>query len=92
MSSGFFSRDFLSQTLSGCAKVFITFYQCTLGYFVGGNCRFYPSCSAYAKECFEKHDFSTAASLTVKRVCSCHPFSNKRQLFDPVPEKIERIK
>lgn len=63
----------------------IKFYQVTLAFFIGGNCRFYPSCSNYAIECFNNYKFSEATLLTAKRICRCHPFSSHRHLYDPVP-------
>ncbi|MBY0451880.1 MAG: membrane protein insertion efficiency factor YidD [Bdellovibrionaceae bacterium] len=56
----------------------------SFAYFLGGNCRYYPSCSHYAAECFEKHSFFTASKLTILRLASCHPFSRKSS-YDPVP-------
>ncbi|MEQ1663904.1 MAG: membrane protein insertion efficiency factor YidD, partial [Bdellovibrionales bacterium] len=51
--------------------------------FLGGNCRFYPSCSSYSKEAFNTLSFKTAAFLTIKRILKCHPFGT--QGYDPVP-------
>lgn len=65
----------------------IRFYQVSLSYFFGGNCRFYPSCSNYAIECFNNYNFSQATVLTAKRICRCHPFSSHHHLYDPVPVK-----
>lgn len=48
-------------------------YQYTLGTFLGGRCRFYPSCSHYAVEAFQTHRPQTAAWLTFKRLSRCHP-------------------
>lgn len=62
----------------------ILFYQATFSYFLGGNCRYYPSCSHYAHEAFQKHNMFYAFWLTLKRLGSCHPFS-KKAFFDPVP-------
>jgi putative membrane protein insertion efficiency factor len=70
--------------LNKLAKAFILFYQSTFSYFLGGNCRFYPTCSHYASEAFSKHNFMKAFGLTVSRLLSCHPFT-KRSVFDPVP-------
>lgn len=67
--------------------LFIKFYQVTLSYLIGGNCRFYPSCSNYALESFENYNFGEATLLTAKRICRCHPFSAHRHLYDPVPLK-----
>lgn len=66
------------------AVFMIRFYQYTLSYFLGGNCRFYPSCSDYAVESFEEHNFIRALYLTTKRILKCHPLSG-HQGYDPVP-------
>lgn len=48
-----------------------------------GTCRFYPTCSSYALEAFEKHSFLKALWLSVRRVAHCHPWHEGG--FDPVP-------
>lgn len=62
----------------------IHIYRHTLSYFVGGNCRFYPSCSEYGLECYQRHSFFKATGLVAKRLSKCHPLSGK-QGYDPVP-------
>ncbi|MGQ0628871.1 MAG: membrane protein insertion efficiency factor YidD [Phycisphaerales bacterium] len=52
----------------------IRLYQLTLGQFLGGRCRFYPSCSEYALDAFRVHPPSRAAWLTLRRLARCHPF------------------
>ena len=49
------------------------------------TCRFYPSCSAYAVEAFEKRGFFVGMILTVTRILRCHPFTAGG--YDPVPER-----
>lgn len=66
--------------------LFIEFYQASLSFFLGGNCRFHPSCSDYSKQAFKEHNFNYALKLTILRVLSCHPL-NKKNLYDPVPQK-----
>ena len=66
------------------SKAIVVFYQATLAHFLGGNCRYYPSCSFYAIEAFEKHKYFTALYLVFKRVFSCHPLT-KKDNHDPVP-------
>ncbi|HZW06344.1 MAG TPA: membrane protein insertion efficiency factor YidD [Phycisphaerales bacterium] len=51
----------------------IRVYQVTLGPYLGGRCRFYPSCSNYAAEAFCTHPPHKAAWLTTRRLCRCHP-------------------
>lgn len=62
----------------------IYFYKYTLSYFLGGRCRFYPSCSEYAIECFEKFNFIKSSQLVLLRLIKCHPFC-KTNGYDPVP-------
>jgi putative membrane protein insertion efficiency factor len=50
-------------------------YQYFISPLLGSNCRFYPSCSAYAKESFEKLPIHIAIFKTVWRLLRCHPFS-----------------
>lgn len=67
------------------AYYFVQFYRATFSYFLGGNCRYYPSCSCYALEAYEKLPFWKATWLTFKRVLSCHPLTKNKPFFDPVP-------
>lgn len=50
------------------------------------TCRFYPSCSCYALEAYEKHGFFGGSYLTFVRIVRCNPFC--RGGVDKVPEKI----
>lgn len=40
-----------------------------------GNCRFYPTCSAYTQGAIDKHGFLKGGALGVWRILRCHPFS-----------------
>lgn len=51
----------------------IRLYQWTLNPLLGGNCRFYPSCSQYGIEAVEQHGALRGSWMTVKRICKCHP-------------------
>lgn len=51
----------------------IRFYQRYLSPFLGGQCRFFPSCSHYALACIEGHGALQGFLLSVKRLCKCHP-------------------
>jgi len=37
-------------------------------------CRFYPSCSNYAKDAYTEHGFWRATGLTARRLLRCRPF------------------
>lgn len=61
----------------------IKFYQYFISPLTGQNCRYFPTCSAYAIEAIEKHGSLKGTALAVKRVLRCHPFHAGG--FDPVP-------
>ena len=52
---------------------------------VGHNCRFQPTCSAYAMEALEKHGGLKGGWLALKRITRCHPWGGTG--YDPVPER-----
>ena len=61
---------------------FIRLYQLFISPLLGSNCRFYPTCSAYAIEALEKYGFIRGSIMTVKRLLKCHPFHKGG--YDPV--------
>jgi hypothetical protein len=52
------------------------------------QCRFEPSCSAYAIGALETHGALNGSWLAIKRLARCHPWG--RFGFDPVPPKTPR--
>lgn len=63
---------------------FLRCYQVFLGPFLGGACKFYPSCSNYAYEAVVKHGARRGIVLAMKRLGRCRPFTKGG--FDPVPD------
>jgi len=63
-------------------------YQVVLSPFLGGACRFHPSCSHYAGEAIARHGALRGAGLALRRLLRCRPFSSGG--YDPVPEMPER--
>ena len=51
---------------------------------VGHNCRYQPTCSAYALEALERHGAARGAWLAAKRIGRCHPWGASG--YDPVPD------
>ncbi|NPA40223.1 MAG: membrane protein insertion efficiency factor YidD [Thermodesulfobacteria bacterium] len=66
-------------------QIFISpVFSCVFGI----RCRFYPSCSNYAKEAILRFGIFKGGVLTLKRILRCHPFSAGG--FDPVPQNLKK--
>jgi len=66
----------------------VRLYRATFSPLVGMNCRFQPTCSAYALEALEKHGALRGSWLTIRRIARCHPFGGHG--YDPVPPQDAR--
>jgi putative membrane protein insertion efficiency factor len=53
----------------------ITIYQRLISPLLGPTCRFYPSCSQYAKEAMLKHGVLRGVPLAVRRIVRCNPWN-----------------
>jgi uncharacterized protein len=67
--------------LVGIIKV----YRALLSSSLGGQCRFYPSCSHYAEAAVRTHGAAKGTALAIWRVARCGPFTKGG--VDPVPER-----
>lgn len=72
-----------SSLVNGFAQGLIYLYQMTFSFWLGGHCRFSPSCSEYALQAFQQKSFFTAMGLILKRMIRCHPWGSFG--YDPVP-------
>ncbi len=61
----------------------ITAYQKLLSPLLPRSCRFYPSCSEYAKQAIQKYGLVHGGWLALKRIARCHPGTPGG--LDPVP-------
>ena len=63
----------------------IGLYRLTLSGWLGGQCRFHPTCSRYAQEAIRRHGATRGSVLAFARVLRCNPFV--RGGIDPVPPR-----
>ena len=66
----------------------IRFYQRFLSPLLGPNCRFQPTCSAYAAEAIAVHGAWKGGWLSLRRIARCHPLGGHGP--DPVPPATRR--
>jgi hypothetical protein len=52
----------------------------------GNGCRYSPTCSTYSIEAIERHGIIKGGKLSMKRISSCHPFSEGG--YAPVPKNL----
>lgn len=78
-------EGFLKKTL----LFFVGLYRTFGSQFLGGQCRFYPSCSHYAAEALKTHSVSSAFRLITLRILRCHPLGSSG--WDPVPARKETL-
>ena len=59
----------------------VLLYRATLGPFMGGYCRYHPTCSQYAIDAVTKYGAVRGGWKALARVCRCHPWGGKG--YDP---------
>ena len=58
----------------GIAAVYT--YRYTLGPFLGGRCKYHPSCSQYALDALAEYGLVRGAILAAWRLVRCNPWSH----------------
>ncbi len=57
-------------------------YQATLSRYLGGQCRYHPSCSRYFIEAVQKWGALRGGLMGLRRIVRCHPLAKGG--YDPV--------
>ncbi len=78
------------QIIQKSLNVLIWIYQWTFGLILPPRCRFYPSCSEYAREALEVYPLYYAIWLIIKRLLKCQPLCKGG--LDPLPKPLKTRK
>jgi len=65
------------------ARGLIRLYQLTLSGLLGRQCRYLPTCAAYADEAIARHGVWAGGWMGAARICRCHPWGGSG--YDPPP-------
>jgi len=64
----------VDRLVSGFIVLMVRCYRVTLGWLLGGHCRFHPTCSQYMLDAVEKYGPWRGAWRGLRRIARCHPF------------------
>ncbi len=73
----------MQKTAAGIILALIWVYRNAVSPWLGANCRYRPTCSAYARQAVQKYGALKGSALALKRILRCHPF--RPGGYDPVP-------
>ncbi|MEE4347305.1 MAG: membrane protein insertion efficiency factor YidD [Paracoccaceae bacterium] len=74
----------VSRLLAQIIALPVRAYRLVFSPWVGFNCRYQPTCSAYALEALETHGPIKGTWLAARRIGRCHPWGSAG--YDPVPD------
>ena len=75
----------LKAALMGLVNTYRLFFKS----WIGGACRFEPTCSSYALQALEIHGAAAGSYLTLHRLARCQPWCDGG--CDPVPNEKPRL-
>ncbi|MCH8301256.1 MAG: membrane protein insertion efficiency factor YidD [Proteobacteria bacterium] len=78
---------FLGKLLAKPLLGLVWLYRNAISPLLGTNCRFQPTCSAYAAEALRRYGGFKGGWLVLRRIGRCHPWGGSG--YDPVPESQE---
>lgn len=64
-------------------------YRLLLSPWLGGSCRFEPTCSIYSLQALAQHGAAAGSYLTLRRLARCQPWCEGGH--DPVPAEKPRL-
>lgn len=79
-------RSVIMQLPRRLLMALVRLYQLTLSPFIGGQCRFHPTCSHYAMDALEQHGAWRGSILAAGRLLRCQPWCEGG--IDPVPPSL----
>lgn len=74
----------VSQLLAKPLIWLVKLYRFAISPWLGGNCRFQPTCSTYAIEALQAYGVLRGSWLAARRIARCHPWGGSG--YDPVPD------
>jgi putative membrane protein insertion efficiency factor len=66
----------------------IGLYRVTLSGWLGGQCRFYPTCSRYAEDAIRLHGATRGMLMAAWRIARCGPFTRGGVDRVPAPRRV----
>jgi len=79
----------VSKALAWPLIQLVRIYRLAISPWLGGNCRFDPTCSSYAIEALQVHGIFKGTWLAARRIGRCHPWGGSG--YDPVPKNQKDI-
>jgi putative membrane protein insertion efficiency factor len=73
----------VGKVLAWPLLVLVWIYRNAVSPLLGANCRFQPTCAAYAEEALRRYGAFRGGWLALKRISRCHPWGGSG--YDPVP-------
>lgn len=78
------------ETMRTILILLIKAYRLTLSPFIGGQCRFHPTCSCYTEQAIEHHGPLRGSWLGIKRIARCHPWHDGGIDYVPGTEHLHK--
>ena len=79
----------VSRALAWPLIQLVRIYRLAISPWLGGNCRFDPTCSSYAIEALQVHGIFKGTWLAARRIGRCHPCGGSG--YDPLPKNQKDI-